>query len=146
MRTLAATLLVTALTAGCSRPAPGPILYDSDACDHCRMTIADPRFAAQLVTRTGKRYRFDDPGCLAAFADSGRVAAVDVHSIWLNDHANPETRVKAEDALFVVSDRIKAPMNGHMAAFASREDAAALQSAAGGRLERWTDLRKGGGS
>ena len=108
--------------------------------DHRRSGVRGP-----ARHRTGKRYLFDDPGCLAAFAASGRVAA-DVHSIWLNDHANPETHVKAEDAFFVVSDRIKAPMNGHMVAFASRDDAAALHVTVGGTIGRWADIGKRGGS
>ena len=145
MRMLAAALLASTLTAGCSEPAPAAIVYDSDACDHCRMTIAAPAFAAQLVTRTGKRYRFDDLACLAAFASSGRVAAQDIHSIWLNDHAHPEARVNVEDAVILVSERIKAPMNGHMAAFASRDDAAALRVAVGGTIGRWADIGKRAG-
>ena len=146
MRALAAILLAGALTAACSRPGPGPILYDTDACDHCKMTIADPRFAAQVVTRTGKRYVFDDPGCVAAFLASGRVAAADIHSVWFNDHRDPERRVAADDAMFVVSDRIRAPMNGRMAAFATREDADGLRTALGGSVERWADVTKRGGS
>ena len=109
------------------------------------MTIAAPAFAAQLVTRTGKRYRFDDLACLAAFASSGRVAAQDIHSIWLNDHAHPEARVNVDDAFIVVSEQIRAPMNGHMAAFASRDDAAALHVAVGGTIGRWADIGKRGG-
>jgi copper chaperone NosL len=146
VRALAGVLLAAALTAACARPAPGPILYDTDACDHCRMTIADPTFAAQVVMRTGKRFMFDDPGCVAAFLSSGRVAAADIHSIWFNDHANPDRRVAAGDAWIVVSDRIRAPMNGRMAAFGARADADALRLALGGSLERWTDAATRGGS
>jgi len=130
----------------CGVPGPGVIHYDVDACDHCRMTIADPAFAGQVVTRTGKTYRFDDPACLIAFVSSGRVAPADVHSIWTNDHAHPDTRVKAEDAVFVVSDRIRAPMNGRTAVFASSTDATALQSSVGGQVQKWTDLLKRGSS
>jgi hypothetical protein len=46
----------------------------------------------------------------------------------------------------VVSDRIRAPMNGRMAAFGVREDADALRLALGGSLERWADVAKRGGS
>jgi copper chaperone NosL len=139
---LTAMLLAAFATSGCAAPAPGPIHYDSDACDHCRMTISQPAFAAQLVTRTGKVYRFDDPACLAAFVVSARVAAADVHSIWTNDYAHPDTRLAVEEAVFVVSDRIRAPMNGGMAAFASPADAAAFISTSGGRRETWADVLK----
>jgi copper chaperone NosL len=127
----------------CSSAGPGVIHYDIDACESCRMTIADARFAAQLVTRTGKVYRFDDPGCVVAFLASNHIAATDVHSIWMNDYANPDTRVNANDAVFVVSDRIKAPMNGGMAAFATRASAASLQSTIGGVLRSWSEVLAG---
>ena len=134
-------VLVAALaTCACATPGPGAFHYDVDSCDHCRMTIADARFAAQIVTRTGKIYRFDDPGCVVAFLAANRVATADVHSIWLNDHANPDARVDARNAVFVVSDRIKAPMNGGMAAFESRAEAGSLQSTIGGLLLNWSEV------
>jgi len=135
-------LLISLMALGCPRPGPGVIHYDSDACDHCRMTISDPGFASQLVTRTGKVYRFDDPACLASFVASGRVAHADVHSIWVNDHARPEKSINAQDAVFVVSDRIRAPMNGRMATFGSENEAAALRSAVGGVVRTWADVLK----
>jgi copper chaperone NosL len=130
-------LFITLMALGCAQPAPGVIHYDSDACDHCRMTISDPAFAAQVVTRTGKVYRFDDPGCLVSFVAAGHVSRSDIHSIWMNDHAHPETLVDATHALFVVSERLRAPMNGGIAAFASRVDASALQAVVGGELRTW---------
>jgi copper chaperone NosL len=139
---LCAVVLAAAVMVGCSAPGPGPIQYDSDVCDHCHMTISDPAFAAQLVTRSGKVYRFDDPTCLASFVASSSVAPADVHSIWMNDHRRPDTFVRAQDAFFVVSDRIRAPMNGRTAAFTAHTDAASLQSAVGGQLQRWTDILK----
>ncbi len=70
------------------------------------------------------------------------MAIADVHSVWLNDHARPGVRVKAEDAVFLVSDRIRTPMNSGTAAFGSHEAAATLQSDVGGRIERWNDFLK----
>jgi copper chaperone NosL len=143
------TVLLTSVAAAatvamlaCAAPGPGVIHYDTDACDHCRMTISDPKFAAQLVTRTGKIYRFDDPACLASFVASGPVPERDTLGIWLNDYAHPESRVSSTDAVFVVSDQVRAPMNGGVAAFASREEAAVLQSSIGGRLADWADIMK----
>jgi copper chaperone NosL len=142
-RLLASIAVATTLAMlACAAPGPGVIHYDTDACDHCRMTIADPKFAAQLVMRTGKIYRFDDPACLASFVASGHVPERDVLGIWLNDYAHPESRVASTDAVFVVSQQVRAPMNGGAAAFATRDAALALQSSTGGRLQYWADILK----
>jgi len=143
-----AVVIVSVLlaTPGCGGREPGVIHYDVDACDHCRMTISDPAFAGQVVMHTGKVYRFDDPSCLVSFMTSGHAASADGDGIWLNDHTHPDARIKAPDAVFVVSDRIRAPMNGRTAAFASHEDAAAFQSSVGGQLQGWTGLLKRGAS
>jgi nitrous oxide reductase accessory protein NosL len=77
---------------------------------------------------------------------SGHAASAEVDGIWLNDHAHPEECIKAPDAVFVVSDRIRAPMNGRTAAFASRDEAAAFQASVGGQLQSWTDFLKRGAS
>jgi copper chaperone NosL len=133
-----------ALMIACHRPAPGPIRYGSDACDHCRMTIMSPFFAAQLVTRTGKTYRFDDPGCLVAFVSAGRVHDKAIHSAWVNDHDNPSSVLHVRDAFFVVSDEIKGPMNGHLAAFQSLASAEAAQKRWAGRIDTWDALVSAG--
>ena len=135
-------VLFAAAAIGCADPAPGTIEYGTDACDHCRMTIADPRFAGQLVTRTGKVYRFDDPRCLANFA-AGRVQFADVHSIWLNDYDTPPSLVHADRVVLLSSDQIRAPMNGQAAAFATRTGAQALQKTIGGRLLSWQEFSEG---
>ena len=136
-------VLLTALTVlACSKPGPDVIHYDGDACDHCRMTISDPAFAAQLVTQTGKVYRFDDPACLARFVATARVTSAEVHAIWVNDHAQPDRSIKVEDAVFVVSSQIRAPMNGGMAAYASLKEARALGVQLGGRVENWAEVLK----
>jgi copper chaperone NosL len=131
------TVAVIAGQVACAAPGPVAIAYDHDACDHCRMAISDPRFAAQIVTRTGKVFRFDDPSCLTTFLAGEAVVTANVHSIWFNDHATPEQRVRAEEAVFVVSDALRAPMNGRVAAFTSREEAAAFALTVAGRLETW---------
>jgi len=139
-RRRAVALLIATAAAGCGSPGPADIHYDSDACDHCRMTISAPGFAAQLVTRTGRIFRFDDPGCLREFVAGNSVSPDDTHSIWVNDHAHPEVRVRLDEAWFVVSDGIRAPMNGRMAAFASLDEARALQATVGGQVARWTGV------
>jgi copper chaperone NosL len=126
--------------AACQRTGPVAIRYGSDACEYCRMTIVDRGFAAQLITRTGKVYRFDDPGCLRAFAMSGRIRDNEIHSVWVNDHDNPDSVMNVRAAFFVASEQIKAPMNGNLAAFGSRTSAEAAQKAWGGQIQTWDAL------
>jgi copper chaperone NosL len=135
-----AVLSLFALIAACQRVAPVQIHYGSDACDYCRMTIVDPAFAGQLITPTGKAYRFDDPGCLRAFATSGRIPDNEIQSAWVNDHDNPGSVLNVHAAFFVASEQIKAPMNGGLAAFPSRPSADTAQKAWGGRIEMWDEV------
>jgi hypothetical protein len=46
---------------------PVEIVWDREACAHCKMHIGDPAFAAQLQTRDGRVLDFDDPGCLLRY-------------------------------------------------------------------------------
>ncbi len=61
---------------------PQPVAWDREACSSCGMLVSDPHTAAQLVTREGKVYQFDDPGCLFKhMADHHPV----VKRIWFRD-------------------------------------------------------------
>lgn len=135
-----AVLPLLALIAACQRREPVQIHFGSDACDYCRMTVVDSRFAAQLITQAGKAYRFDDPGCLRGFVTSGRISDKEIRSAWVNDYDNPESVLNGRSAFFVASEHIKAPMNGGLAAFASRPSADTAQKAWGGRVEMWDEV------
>lgn len=60
--------VVVAVTAACSgkinTDAKDP-KWDRDVCEACKMLVSDKHFTAQMVdSSTGKRYYFDDLGCL----------------------------------------------------------------------------------
>jgi copper chaperone NosL len=103
------------------------------------MTIADPRFAGELVLRTGKIYRFDDPGCLAAFVRE-RIPAAKVQSAWVNDFAHPDRLLDAGQASYLLSDTLRTPMASHLAALNPGREADSVQSALGGRLLTWDQV------
>jgi len=96
---------------------PEPIHYGKDSCDHCRMTIMDPKFGAEIVTNKGKVYKFDDVNCLVRFMADGKVAEADVNQILVADFAKPETLMPVEAAFFVKSEEIRSPMASRVAAF-----------------------------
>jgi len=77
-----ASLALLALACGRAE-GPAPIVWDREACAHCRMLISEPRFAAQLERASGDVESFDDPGCLlSALARSEGVAPA--RALWFH--------------------------------------------------------------
>jgi len=58
--------MLCCLLTACSHE-PDPIRYGKDACAHCKMTIMDKRFSAELITAKGKVFKFDAAECMAGF-------------------------------------------------------------------------------
>jgi copper chaperone NosL len=133
-------LLLSTLAVACGEPRPGTFTWGSDGCDHCHMTLTDPRFAAQLVTTKHKVHRFDDPGCLANFLVEGEVPATAVHSLWVNDFLAPDRLLRVEDAVFLRSDSLRTPMDSRLAALTPGPAADSLRSALVGDLLTWDQV------
>lgn len=92
---------------------PKPIKYGSDACDFCKMTIMQKKFANEWVTDKGKVFHFDDVHCLQSFRKTDKSNG----TAYINDFTEKKEFVKATELFFVKSEEIKAPMGGHVAAF-----------------------------
>lgn len=140
-KTLPPVLLLLAallLLAGCT-PEPRPIAYGEDVCAHCQMTATDPRYGAELVTATGKTFVFDAVECLAAYVENH--PDLDVHSLWVSDYRDPGTLVRADEAFFVQSDRLRSPMALNVAAFRPPAVPDAVRDSLGGTLLSWDEVR-----
>ncbi|MDT8436811.1 MAG: nitrous oxide reductase accessory protein NosL [Gemmatimonadota bacterium] len=133
----AALALVPFLVVGaaCAPDGPATVRIGEDVCDHCRMTIEDRVFAAQLVTERGKAYRFDAIECLAGWVveregpDSPAARA----RLWVADAREPGRWIRVEDAAFLHGPEIRSPMGGGLAAVPAGADpgsAAALAEGA----------------
>mgnify|MGYP001562473413 CR=1 FL=1 len=105
-RRLAIVLALFAF-AGCSMTGPSPIDFGHDQCGNCKMTITDHRFGGELVTKTGKTYKFDALECMSSFMKNQNLADV---SIYVLDATNKGKFIAAEKALFLRSKKIHAPM------------------------------------
>lgn len=77
----------------------GPVepVFDKEACAYCKMHVGEPRFAAQLQTKAGDVWFYDDPGCLA---DHLLDATPSIHAIWFR-HLTEARWVPAERVAFV---------------------------------------------
>jgi copper chaperone NosL len=118
--------------------APEPFVYGKDQCHACKMTIMDNKFGAELVTKKGKVYKFDDINCMFNFYNSQSVKPADYAHKLVIDFASPGKLIAAEDALYLQSEKIKSPMASQIAAFSTIEHSTILAQQA--TQLRWKDL------
>jgi copper chaperone NosL len=94
--------------------SPRAVAWDRERCAHCEMHVGDPRFAVQILTRSGQAFFFDDPGCANEWrkAHEGEIAAA-----WYHD-SKSERWLSDSEVAFVESR--ESPM-GHGIASVARE-------------------------
>jgi hypothetical protein len=110
-------LVLAVLRAQAPPQGPAPVVWDKEACAHCRMLIGDPSFAAQIQTRGGQVLNFDDPGCLLEYASAAKVEA---RSVWFH-HAREPRWIPEEQVVF--SPVSPTPMGYGLGAFDHGETA-----------------------
>lgn len=121
------------------RPEFEPIDFGHDACAHCKMTIMDKRYAAELITPKGKAYKFDDIVCLLQYnAANTPVNGTRFLVSDYSDSSHPFT--DAQKAIYLHSESFKTPMNGRCAAFSDEKNAVPHKDNLEQRLLKWDDL------
>ncbi|SEW45729.1 copper chaperone NosL [Chitinophaga sp. YR573] len=117
-----------------------PVDYGHDACTHCKMTIMDKRFAAEMVTEKGKAYKFDDIACLLKYMKEKHVNSAKA-MIFVNDYNKPDNSfLDARQAVYLHSEVFKTPMNGNFAAFSTDREAAPFKDRLQNNQLKWQDL------
>lgn len=139
MPAIVAAMLCLGMVAACT-PAPEPLVLGQDACSHCKMTIMDKKYGAELLTAKGKVYKFDAIECLAAFQNSGTIPADQVHALLVVDFNNPDRFVRVEEARFLVSEKLHSPMSMNFAAFMDQSAAENAQETFGGEILDWQEI------
>jgi copper chaperone NosL len=121
---------------------PEPIRYGKDECFHCKMTLTDKRFGAEVVTGKGKIYKFDDLNCLANFLKEGTVAEADIAQIVAVDFKKTGSFVDVNKAFFLQNEAIKSPMRADLASFSDKKDLEAVKAEIGGGKEMtWGEVQ-----
>ena len=96
---------------------PKPIQYGVDLCQTCKMGIMERGFAAEIITKKGKVYKFDDVGCQVLFLNSGVVKPEDCAHILVIKHGTDQEFINANNAVFLSGSKIKSPMNFNYACY-----------------------------
>lgn len=108
----------------CSNEAE-PIVYGTDMCHFCKMTIVTKTHAAQLVTNKGKQYKFDAIECMIHFlADKSKLLSDS--KLLISDYSHPGTMIDATSSTYVISPQIQSPMGANLTGFKSLSEAKKL--------------------
>jgi len=123
-RTLIKGLLALPLGFGALQPAlaaPRPLRVGVDVCPYCNMAILDARYAAQMITSTGKVYNYDDVGCLLDHLlgyGGPKVSPKELYVADFTASGRKEARfIPVNQAHFLFSERIRTPMGTGLLAF-----------------------------
>lgn len=133
-------VLLLLLTISSCKPEFEPISYGHDACTNCKMTIMDKRYAAELLTKKGKAYKFDDISCLKKYARQENLAESD-YTVFVANYTDPDNKfLDAREVVYLHSEIFKSPMNGNYAAFPTAENSRPLKDSLHTDLLKWENL------
>jgi len=134
-----AGLLILFLLYSCSTD-PEPINYGKDQCDHCRMTIMDNRFGAELVTKKGKIHKFDAAECMVSYFRLGKVSTGDIEKYIVTDASEPAEFTDGTKAVYLISEKFPSPMGANLSAYGNKSAAESFQKQYGGEIKSWDEL------
>lgn len=95
---------------------PQTFNYGKDYCQFCKMTLMEPKFAAQIVTKKGKVFKFDDISCMVKYMNV-EGSDVETHAHVVANDYNTTKFLNVSEAAFVQADEYRSPMGGNTAAF-----------------------------
>ncbi len=121
---------------------PEPIRTGVDNCYFCKMTISDARFGAELVTKKGRVYKFDDVHCIVAYIKTKDVEPGNVKDYYLTNYSGTHQLINVNTVLLLKSDGLRSPMGGNIAAFDNADSLATIQKRFPGNTLTWNDVIK----
>ncbi|MEJ5964174.1 nitrous oxide reductase accessory protein NosL [Pedobacter immunditicola] len=128
--TIAAIFMIVVLSLTSCTVGPQKIKIGVDVCSSCRMSIADNRFGAEIVTKKGKVYIFDDIHCLTGFMKANTIDNKEIKNTYFVDFNEPHDLIESGQAFLMKSTQLRSPMGGNIAAFSSQDQL----NAASGKL------------
>mgnify|MGYP004002908915 FL=1 len=126
------------LFSGCSK-GPKPIDYGNDGGYFCKMTIVDQIHASELVTDTGKVFKFDATECMVNYIAEN--SELPIANLLTNYYEAPTEFISTQEAKFLICEKLPSPMGANLTAFKTKESAEKVQAEKGGKLYTWEALK-----
>ena len=128
-------LLMGILLISCSNE-PEPIVYGSDQCSFCKMTIVSKAHSAQMVTKKGKQIKYDAIECMVK-DNLQNYEESEIAVMLVSDYLEPGSMLTAMDAAFVIDEKITSPMGANLAAIKKGSNPEKYSEA-----QTWNELKK----
>lgn len=120
--------------------SPEPIRIGKDHCSFCKMTITDARYGAEVITKKGKIYKFDDSHCVLAFLKTN-ITDNELSEVYLSSFDGDHRFLDVNSAFLFKSDGLNAPMGGNIAAFSNKDSLQQLSKQYEGVIVSWSELK-----
>ncbi len=121
---------------------PDPIKTGIDNCYFCKMTISDPRFGAEIITKKGKTYKFDDTHCILSFLKTNELTADDIKGIYLSNYCETHELLNVKGSFLLQTNNLRGPMGGNIAAFSNTDSLKKIQEHFSGVSIQWSEINK----
>lgn len=133
-------LLISFIQFGCSS-GPEQIKLNFDSCYYCEMVISDERFPAQIVTTTGKVYKFDAVECMIGAVEENEIDKNKIDKMYITNFELNNHWLEANNSYYMISNNIKSPMGVNAKAFATKADADKAAKLNEGNVFSWIELK-----
>lgn len=132
-------MLMLALSyVACNNSTSQPIKLNVDKCDYCAMTISDGRFSAELITKKGRCYKFDDLICLLNYKKEK--TDLECKIFFVNSYISNNQLIDANKAFYVQNENLRSPMGGNFAAFLNQDKAIAFAKKQNALVQTWNEI------
>jgi len=139
-KTAFAAAVVAGLGLSSCTAKPEAFVYGKDGCHFCKMTIISPQFGAEILTKKGKVFKFDDMHCVVKFLKEETVKSEDIAQTLAVNYQEQNDFVDATKATYIVSEQLRSPMNSNAAAFTDAEQAKKANGKFNGTIADWQTL------
>lgn len=137
-----AVVLLLPLVLNSCNAGPEAIIAGADNCYFCKMTITDTKYGAEIVTKKGKVYKFDDVHCLLAFTKAKMIDEGLVKDTYFADFTGTHSLIRTTESFLLRGDAIHGPMNGNVIAFKNRDSLKSVATQLNATEVTWEQLSK----
>lgn len=141
INTVVGLFLLSVAMASCQR-GPEPIKQGVDNCYFCKMTVSDSRFGAEIITKKGKVYKFDDMHCILAYLKTNEIATEDQKDIYVINFSGNHQLINVNQSFLLKSETFRSPMGSNIASFENKDSLLLLQKSFPGNIVVWNELLK----